>query len=1028
MSKNLTRKGLAFGALVALGASVFAGAPAYAADTMVLEANYSSDKTLAVPITETISLSASLGPNSTAANISNLKFKIVNNGTLTVAYNSTNGTDVTGTVTSAEGSEYVTPNTTSSVAVNELQLNLDSEALTSATQTVTVTAFLDVSNFGVLDAGEVQSSQTISFVKLSEITTSTTITSPTQGDTAVTAVVKFTNVNNQALTPANVGAYFSKGDGDALAGSTGDAVSTAANGDVAVATPATGSVTITAANTYAAGDIVTIASMQASLNGTYKIVSATSTDFVIANAAGSVTDGVGTITRTKVLKTLVDYSATNAGFKYTTSTVTALQKDSAVKVQPLLSTALGTNAALKAGDAASATTVDAVAIGTAQTAAVTTRALASFSGNTVLSTTADAGTLGASPTADVALNKEKQVYFIAKDTATTVPAGGNPKAGQAVAVTVTVSGATLSAVGGVSVTVNGTTYTSAASLPGATGVAKLALTTGADGKATITYKTAGFTNGQDVIFTAVAENFTVVVTGNEEDLTYSQYIENNEGNTAVTTDGVAVPVTVVVQDQFGGAPADNTFQISATLVANDQVTPATSGAGSDTFEKVVGGKATLNLKDNGTGIGTLVFGLIRYSVNPNGVVSSPVDFSNVAISANPTFSTTFATGAATVGGGSGEADRFDLVVKTAADIAAGDVLLKTDNTFATALSKNTAETAYVLGAVRGGGTAAELTYSDFASVDLRKIAVLAPEIKNFAGSTGTAANFYGTVFGVVKSASTATYGGVAVPSATVKASAEGLLFRSSLDSKDIWGDGTITLQANASGQFTLYVYSHKAGTQTVTITSGTGTAKIEVVFEAAANAAASSVSVKVADSAAQFQAGRALDVTVTVTDKFGNPIALTAATGWDAAGEAKLVVAQTGSGYLSTLGDGSTSAKGVFTSKLITNAGDLGTSTITATVDFYTTTVTDLTKSVASEFGVTDADVTVGGRAVYASVEFAKGKTVTVSVDGKRLYSKLFSTDAYTELKFTQKTAGKHTVTVRISGGIVYSEVVTTTK
>jgi hypothetical protein len=40
----------------------------------------------------------------------------------------------------------------------------------------------------------------------------------------------------------------------------------------------------------------------------------------------------------------------------------------------------------------------------------------------------------------------------------------------------------------------------------------------------------------------------------------------------------------------------------------------------------------------------------------------------------------------------------------------------------------------------------------------------------------------------------------------------------------------------------------------------------------------------------------------------------------------------------------------------------------------------------------------------------------------------LFSTDAYTELKFTQKTAGKHVVTVRVSGGIVYSETVTTTK
>jgi hypothetical protein len=1041
MSKNLTRKGLAFGALVALGASVFAGAPAFAADSMVLEANYTSDKTLAVPITETISLSASLGPSSTAANINLLKFKVVNNGALTVAYNSTNGTDVTGTVTSTEGSEYITPNTTSSVAANELQLNLDGEATTSVTQTVTVTAFLDASNFGVLDAGEVQTTQTITFVKLSEVTTATTITAPTENDTAVTAVVKFTNVNNQALSSANVGAFFSKGTGSALGNTTGDSITGLVTADFA-RTDSNTTVEITKTHALAAGDIITIAGSGAP-TGTYSVLSVTGTTaFKItkATSAAITVATTATVTRAKDLKTLVEYSATAGGFKYTTSTITGLVKGSAVKVQPLLSTGLSTNAPLAATDAASATTVAAVAIGTAQTALVTANALSSIKGTHVLSTTAaSAAETAAGVTNDVALNTEKQVYFKAYDTATTPAA----KPGVAIAVTVTVPTGTLSST--VKLTVNGTTYTSEAALPGATGVAKLALTTGADGKAVITYKTEGLSDNDVVTFAALSENFTATVSGTEQTRDFSQYIENHEGDVASTTDGVAKSVVVVVQDQFGGKPANGTYQISATLVANNQVTAATSGVGSDTFAQVIDGKATLSLVDNGTGIGTAVFGLIRYSVNGSGAVSGGVSLRGTAINDFPAFSTTFATGAATVGGQTAsheEATRFDLQIVAAEDLVPGVVNLVDNaggvaingagNTVATDLTEDTAAlTTY--GVTAAAGTTAEgssadpaaLTYSDFKSVDLRTIAATHPDNFAFNGTTQVVAV---PVSGTVSSAATATYGGALIAGTQVTVAGTGAAFAVLQDGKYVYGSGSLTFITDNNGAFTVYVWSHVAGKNTVTITAGAAKATVYPYFAAAAQATASSVTVVVADAAAQFQAGRALDVTVTVKDKLGNPVALSAAADWNASGEAKLVVTQVGSGYLSTLGDGSTSATGAFTSKLITNAGDLGTSTITATVDFYTTTSTDLVKSVSSEFGVTDADVTVGGRAVYASVEFAKGKTVTVSVDGKRLYSKLFSTDAYTELKFTQKTAGKHVVTVRISGGIVYSESVTTTK
>ncbi len=1065
MSKNLTRKGLAFGALVALGASVFAGAPAYAADEIRFEANYTTDKTLAAPITETISLNASLAPGSTAANVSQLKYKIVTDGTyvLSVAgtsaastvtdYNkvSVNGataatasytnntTSVSGVTTGVFGASgtvkttsYVTHAVTpSSTNANILTLGVNAvpDATTpttgvaptsaSASETATVTAFLDSNNNGVLDSGETSKEITVKFVKFSEITTDTAITAPTQGDTSVTAVVKFTNVNMEALTNTEVGAYFTKGDGTdfgystavtAIATSAGKVATytTSANdliaGDTFTTVGATASntesglvdVTDTASGTPTATSVVgTAISALSGTASTYSSLTTVSIKRASASLGNVLLKGNAVTYRGQ---TAVVYSSTSGGFKFVTGLVNALGKATAVKVQPLL---------VSTGTVASTNTV-----GTAATASVTTRVLGSLAGNTVKSTTAAAGTEGTAATANVAANKEKQVYFIAKDTATTPAA----KAGQAIAVAVTTT-ATLSST--VTLTVNGTTYTSNAALPGATGVAKLALTSDSAGKVFVTYKTAGFST-QDVAFTATAENFTASVTATEAAQTWSQYIENNEGNTAVTTDGVAALVTVVVIDQFGGAPADGTFQISATETSNTQATPATSGTGSDTVANVVGGKATLSLVDNGTGLGNAVFALVRYSVAANGVVTTPVGvIQNSAVTTVPAFGTAGVTAA-------GALTQFTVAVKTAADIAAGEVVLKSDNTYATTLGKNTAETAYVLGAVRGGDTKAELTYSDFAAADARKVAVTEPSIKNLAGSTGTAANFYGSVFGVVNSASTATYGGVAIPSATVTASGTGLLFRASQDSANVWATDSITINANATGQFALYVYSHKAGTQTVTITSGTGSAKVEVNFEAAAELAASSVAVKVADGAAQFQSGRALDVVVTVTDKFGNPVAITTAyaAGGAAGDNAKVTIAQTGSGYLSLSGDQATGAAGTFTTKLITNAGDLGTSTITATVDFYDSTKTDLVATNSSEFGITDVtDISSAGKAIYVNTEFAKGKVVTVYINGVRMPVKAAeATDNAVERKYTQRKAGTYTVTVRVSGGVVASE------
>jgi hypothetical protein len=211
----------------------------------------------------------------------------------------------------------------------------------------------------------------------------------------------------------------------------------------------------------------------------------------------------------------------------------------------------------------------------------------------------------------------------------------------------------------------------------------------------------------------------------------------------------------------------------------------------------------------------------------------------------------------------------------------------------------------------------------------------------------------------------------------------------------------------------IYVASNTAGAKTITVTNGTVSKTVVVTFDKAAATAGKTVAIGTLDS--QAQAGRAVDVSATIVDKFGNAVA-----------GATVTLSSTGVGYLANNSVTTTDVNGRVTAKLVVGSADLGTATITATSTLADATVATASKSV--EFGITDADVTVGGRAVYASVEFAKGKTVTVTVDGKRLYSKLQSSDNYVELKFTQKKAGKHVVTVRVSGGVSVTETVVTTK
>ena len=226
-----------------------------------------------------------------------------------------------------------------------------------------------------------------------------------------------------------------------------------------------------------------------------------------------------------------------------------------------------------------------------------------------------------------------------------------------------------------------------------------------------------------------------------------------------------------------------------------------------------------------------------------------------------------------------------------------------------------------------------------------------------------------------------------------------------------FGEGTATERSPAGGVVAVVVYAKTVGSLTATFTNGV--AVKTSVITLTSDLAPALVSLV---TPAQAQVGQAMDVVINVTDKWGNVVA-TPTSGVNAG---ILSVKSTGTGYFASSAPVANAA-GVATVKYIVGTADIGTAYLSATLDL----ATDVTAAKSVEFGLTDGDVVAGGKRVFVSAEFAKGRTVSVSINGKRIYSKIQTTDNAVELAFTQKKAGTYTVTVRISGGITFTEKVT---
>lgn len=272
----------------------------------------------------------------------------------------------------------------------------------------------------------------------------------------------------------------------------------------------------------------------------------------------------------------------------------------------------------------------------------------------------------------------------------------------------------------------------------------------------------------------------------------------------------------------------------------------------------------------------------------------------------------------------------------------------------------------------------------------------------------TADEFVSTIADVTDNATYSVV--VANPGTAVTVAAPGAYIKAGTT----YGADTVTVNTPANGTVAVTVYAHTVGSLTVTFTNGVAV-KTSVVT-VTTDLAPAKVSLV---TPAQAQVGQALDVVINVTDKWDNVVATPAFVSGANAGA--LVLSSTGTGYFASTAPVANAA-GKATVKYIVGTADIGTAFLSATLDL----ATDVTAAKSIEFGLTDGDVVAGGKRVFVNAEFAKGRTVTVSIDGKRIYSKVQTTDNAVELAFTQKKAGVHTVTVRISGGIVFTEKVTT--
>ena len=832
MSKNLFRKGLATGAMIALAAIGFTATPASAAGEInVVPVVGTSYNTF---VDAEFFLKSTLAPGFTPSNYDQVKYQITTDGSrdfYAVACAENSGASAQNLMNWSDDNDCnnsssftISSGTTDPVyhdayawdtSQNVLAIRPNYSTSGDATTSVKVVTFVDANNNGTLDSGEWQTTRTITFKKYSEVKATVALTKPAAGDTSLKAVVSYGDLNTEEAS------WWENFNVD-FGGTTGASTNVSPN-DYPVVSPAT---------------------FEDGISGATKDDTVTATANYYSDADSSYV-ALGTTSSSVTPHSITDFGGT--GYTLVKSADTVVDGDNYVRT-----------------------------------------------------------------------NKAFTVTQLIKDTAST-PA---PKSGVAAKVYVDWNGGDLSSTR--YITINGTKLDSNTKANDYAG----SVTTDANGLASATVQTTGFSNGDYVYVEFDAEHYyngeDVYAWDTEYSITSADKNDVFDAGYRRLAHQGTTTNTYAVKDQFGTnavAGLRLAYNLEYHTSADGWIYKAGSG-----WNNVAASTPIVN------GLATVT------TVDPAG--SNDWIYSYVWVQKQDAVTSNWSN------------DNNNYY----------EMDFNTDSTTAT---WNTTPNAAVDGTVTNDATF---------KVD-----------GNNNVNLGYEADLCGSL--------------VTISGAGLGFQLNGKLYTDTVSYYD-YCDGTNTVK----------VYGYTAGDSVVTATvDGVASYKTTITF---APGTAKNVAIA---TPAQAQAGQAMDVVYTITDAHGN---LTN----DYNG---INISSTGVGYLTKTGWVDTQTLGKYTTKLVTGLADLGTSYLKVVLQSDVLD-TDLTVAKSVEYGLTDADVVSGGHRVFVDYEFAQGKTLTVTIDGVRKYSKVIGSDLAGELAFTQKKKGLHTVTVRISGGIVFTEHVRT--
>jgi hypothetical protein len=501
----------------------------------------------------------------------------------------------------------------------------------------------------------------------------------------------------------------------------------------------------------------------------------------------------------------------------------------------------------------------------------------------------------------------------------------------------------------------------------------------------------------------VAGGKTVDATGSANKASFST-TTNADGKvafdlTATGAEGDDVTVKVEVLDLAAYQSTDNVTLSWVAAAANaaavlvDAVGTTSGSAKTSSLSVLTGGSYTLNfaLYDN---FGGLYAGTDRYVHVTGGTV---VKFVNGKASVTRTDSNVAAA-------------TNTLYYKVSDSSTFSNPVTGTDNTV-NVYAQTSLTAGFVTAANSGAPTPGTAT---FASGDARSGAAA---FDLDTADLGTAAVVSGTVLSAT---------GTALKGAPVVISGTGLLIADgyeNTDDSEVWGLGALTVITNASGEYSVKVYSNKSGKQDVKVTAGTVSATTTPEWAAAAANTASVISITAPTSTAP---GTTAAVVVKLTDAKGNAVKT------DGSTAVSFTVRVSGAGTPGTINE-YTNADGETRFNVVVGSGETGSFKVVVTYDADKngTASAPITKEAVVTIAAAPAPAvveptskigTANGR-VYVNVKDGKGSVVTVKV-GSKWSTKTALNNDYT-FSFKNKKGAKVSVKVYVDGDLSASKTIT---